>query len=169
MTGGDTVSNEEELFATDGTAAGMVCPTPPDTWGQYPFYPWEAWVPFNNALYYKAAYAYFADYQLCRYTETKPTGIVTNKEIPGAFVLFQNYPNPFNPSTTISYSIAKAGEVKLNVYDIIGNKVASVVDENKPAGSYTVQFNAVALPSGIYFYRLESQGYSDTKKFILLK
>jgi hypothetical protein len=168
MTAGDTVSGNEELFATDGTAAGTVCPTPPAL-GQYAFQTWEAWVPFNNALYFRAAYGYFADLQLCRYTETKPTGIVNNKEIPGAFALFQNYPNPFNPSTTISYSIAKAGEVKLNVYDIIGNKIASVVNENKPAGSYSVQFNAAALPSGIYFYRLESQGYSDTKKFILLK
>jgi ELWxxDGT repeat protein len=168
MTAGDTVSGNEELFATDGTAAGTVCPTPPAL-GQYAFQTWEAWVPFNNALYFRAAYGYFADLQLCRYTETKPTGIVNNKEIPGAFALFQNYPNPFNPSTTISYSIAKAGEVKLNVYDIIGNKVASVVNENKPAGSYSVQFNAAALPSGIYFYRLESESYFNTKKFILLK
>jgi hypothetical protein len=97
------------------------------------------------------------------------TGINDQNLTAKTFSLRQNYPNPFNPSTTISYSIAKAGEVKLNVYDIIGNKVASVVNENKPAGSYSIQFNAAALPSGIYLYRLESQGYSDTKKFILLK
>jgi len=147
----------------------LVCPTPPSTWGQYPFYPWEAWVPFNNALYYRAAYAYFADYQLCRYTESNPLGIITDKEIPKVFVLSQNYPNPFNPSTTINYSIAKVGHIKLNIYDILGNKVASVVDENKQPGNYSVLFNASTLPSGIYFYRLESEGYSDTKKFIFMK
>src|ERR1035437_3782394 len=115
MTGWDTVSNYEELFASDGTAAGTVCPTPPSM-GDSPFYPWEAWVPFNNALYFKAAYGYFADYQLCRYTETKPSGIVTNNESPKAFVLYQNHPNPFNPTTTINYSLAKGGNVKITVY-----------------------------------------------------
>ena len=113
FTGGDTISNEEELFATDGTAAGTVCPTPPDTWGQYPFYPWEAWVPFNGALYYKAAYTYFADYQLCRYTEN-PSGI--EQQTSGNLSV---YPNPTNgrfnvvlPKTT--------GNAIIEVYNIIG-------------------------------------------------
>ena len=168
MTGWDTVSNFTELFASDGTAAGTVCPTPPSM-GDSPFYPWEAWVPFNNALYFKAAYGYFADYQLCRYTETKPSGIVTNNESPKALLLYQNYPNPFNPTTTINYSIVKEGMVSIVVYNAIGSKVATIVNEYKPAGSYTVQFNGNNLASGIYLYRLESANYSTAKKFILLK
>jgi ELWxxDGT repeat protein len=168
MTGWDTVSNYLELFASDGTAAGTVCPTPPSM-GDSPFYPWEAWVPFNNALYFKAAYGYFADYQLCRYTETKPSGIVTNNESPKVFVLYQNYPNPFNPTTTINYSLAKDGHVKLTVYNAIGSKAATIVNEYKPAGNYSVQFNGSNLASGIYLYRLESGNYSTAKKFILLK
>jgi hypothetical protein len=89
--------------------------------------------------------------------------------IPAMFSLGQNYPNPFNPSTKINYSLPKAGNVKLTVYNAVGSKVTTIVDENKPAGSYSVQFNGNNLPSGIYFYRLESDNYTAAKKFILLK
>jgi len=88
---------------------------------------------------------------------------------PNAFSLEQNYPNPFNPSTTINYSIPKAGIVKLSVYDITGSKVASLVDENKPAGSYSIHFNGSNLASGIYMYRMESGAYTASRKFILIK
>jgi hypothetical protein len=169
MTGGDTLSGEEELFASDGTAAGTVCPTPPSTWGQYPFYPWEAWVPFNNALYYKGAYAYFADYQLCRYTETQPLGIVTDKEFPKAFVLFQNYPNPFNPSTSISFTLSSKSFVSLKVFDALGREVSVLLSEELPAGTYARQWNGSNLPSGVYFYRLQADKFTETKKLILLK
>jgi hypothetical protein len=81
----------------------------------------------------------------------------------------QNYPNPFNPSTTISYSIAKEGNVKLTIFNVIGSKVATIVNEYKPAGNYSVQFNGSNLASGIYLYRLESGNYSSAKKFILMK
>ncbi len=74
MTGYDSISKAAELFASHGTAAGIVCPKPSSN-GVDVFYPWEAWVPFNNAIYYKAAYGYFADYQLCRYTEKHSSGI----------------------------------------------------------------------------------------------
>jgi hypothetical protein len=86
-----------------------------------------------------------------------------------SFSLSQNYPNPWNPSTTINYSIAKAGSVRLTVFNAIGGKVAVLINEYKPAGNYSVQFNADTIPSGVYFYRLESGGYSDVKKLILLK
>jgi hypothetical protein len=88
---------------------------------------------------------------------------------PSAFALNQNYPNPFNPSTTINYSIAKEGNVKLTVYNTIGSKVTTIVNEYKPAGNYSVQFNGSSLASGIYFYRLESGNYSAAKNFIILK
>jgi len=87
MTAGDTLSGNVELFASDGTAAGTICPTPPSN-GQDAFYPWEAWVPFSNCLYYKAAYGYFADYQLCRYSEI-PFGITQQ-----AYGILSAYPNP---------------------------------------------------------------------------
>jgi hypothetical protein len=88
---------------------------------------------------------------------------------PKEFALFQNYPNPFNPSTTIKYSLPKAGNVKLTIYNAIGSRVATVVDEYKTAGNYSVQFNGSNLASGIYLYRLESGNFSAVKKFILLK
>jgi photosystem II stability/assembly factor-like uncharacterized protein len=94
-------------------------------------------------------------------------------ELPKQFSLFQNYPNPFNPSTTINYSLPHSGIVKLTVYNAIGSKVATLVNEYKPAGNYSVHFNASSaaggLASGIYFYRLESGTYTAAKKLILIK
>jgi photosystem II stability/assembly factor-like uncharacterized protein len=90
-------------------------------------------------------------------------------EIPRKYSLSQNYPNPFNPSTKINYSLPKAGNVKLTIYNSIGRKVATVVDEYNPAGNYSVQFNGSNLASGIYLYRLESENFSVAKKFILMK
>jgi hypothetical protein len=95
---------------------------------------------------------------------------VTNiSETPVEYVLDQNYPNPFNPTTTINYSIKSTGLVTLKVYDLLGSKVASLVNEVKEAGSYSVNFNASELPSGIYFYTLTSGNFNSTKKLILLK
>jgi hypothetical protein len=85
------------------------------------------------------------------------------------FSLGQNYPNPFNPSTTINYSLPISGNVKLTIYNSIGSKVATLVNEYKPAGTYSVNFNASNLASGIYLYRLESGTYSAAKKLILIK
>jgi len=85
------------------------------------------------------------------------------------FTLNQNYPNPFNPLTKISFQIQEYGFVKLIVYDVLGNEVGSIVNENRPAGSYEEDFNASNLPSGIYMYTLTVGNYSDSKKMILLK
>lgn len=85
------------------------------------------------------------------------------------FKLSQNYPNPFNPATTIAYSIKSAGLVTLKVYDMLGTDVASLVNERQEAGSYSVEFNAADLPSGMYVYRLTSGNFVETKKLILLK
>ncbi|NWG28709.1 MAG: T9SS type A sorting domain-containing protein [Ignavibacteriaceae bacterium] len=85
------------------------------------------------------------------------------------YSLSQNYPNPFNPTTTIDYSIKLAGDVTLKVYDILGTEVASLVNEVKEPGNYSVEFNAANLPSGIYVYRLTTGNFVDTKKLILLK
>jgi photosystem II stability/assembly factor-like uncharacterized protein len=83
--------------------------------------------------------------------------------------LSQNYPNPFNPNTKISYSITKDGLVTLKVYDILGNEVAILVNEEKPAGIFEVEFDGTGFTSGIYFYRLKAGDYLETKKMILLK
>ncbi len=85
------------------------------------------------------------------------------------FELNQNYPNPFNPNTTIKYSIPKAGTVSLKVFNVLGKEVAELVNEIKSAGSYSVNFNAVNLPSGVYFYCLKAGGFSETRKLLLLK
>jgi len=88
---------------------------------------------------------------------------------PLTFGLDQNYPNPFNPVTTISYSIPVEGLVTLKVYNTLGEEVAKLVEELKQAGNYTVKFNATSLISGTYFYRLQTENYTETKKMILLK
>ena len=90
-------------------------------------------------------------------------------KLPSEFNLSQNYPNPFNPSTTINYSIAKEGHVKLTIYNMLGGKVATLVNENKTVGSYSIQFNASKLASGIYLYKLESGNFTAEKKLILMK
>ena len=85
-----------------------------------------------------------------------PSGIETgNSEIPDDYNLSQNYPNPFNPSTIITYQLPESGFVSLKVFDVLGNEVAKLVDENKQSGSYEVVFNASNLPSGVYFYTLK--------------
>ena len=83
--------------------------------------------------------------------------------------LFQNYPNPFNPATIISYSIPETDLVTLKVYDVLGNEVATLVSENKPVGSYEIEFDGSELTSGVYFYRLQAGSFIETKKMILMK
>ncbi len=88
---------------------------------------------------------------------------------PDSYKLTQNFPNPFNPRTSIRYSIPKRSNVTLKVYDILGNEVAALVNEEKDRGVYTVSFNAAALASGIYFYTLRADGFVQTKKMLFLK
>jgi hypothetical protein len=86
-----------------------------------------------------------------------------------SYRLEQNYPNPFNPSTVISFAIAKEEFVKLKVYDVTGKEVATLLIEKLSMGSHSVSFNAAALTSGVYFYRLETEGFTDFKKMLLVK
>ncbi|MCW9066264.1 MAG: T9SS type A sorting domain-containing protein [Ignavibacteriaceae bacterium] len=88
---------------------------------------------------------------------------------PAQFMLYDNYPNPFNPSTTIRYSIPEASFTTLIVYDALGNKVSSLVNETKSAGTFEVTFDATKLSSGIYYYTLQSGSITETKKMILTK
>ncbi|MCW8812430.1 MAG: T9SS type A sorting domain-containing protein, partial [Chlorobium sp.] len=96
---------------------------------------------------------------------------------PVDYLLEQNYPNPFNPSTKIKYtvpiviaSVAKQSQlINLKVYDILGREVAVLVNEQKPAGTYEVEFDGKGLPSGIYFYQLRAGNFVETKKMVLMK
>jgi hypothetical protein len=93
----------------------------------------------------------------------------SNTQIPETYKLSQNYPNPFNPSTQISFSLPKSGDVKLMVYDILGKEVEAVVNEFRTAGNYTVDFNATNLSSGVYFYTLRVNDFTETRKMLLVK
>jgi hypothetical protein len=117
------------------------------------------------------------------FNEEGVTSVGVGDELHNNFTLSQNYPNPFNPTTTIKFKIpqsplpggdGRGGLVTLKVYDVLGNEIATLVNEEKPAGSYEVEFNSHSgsvrnLPSGIYFYRLTVGRFADTKKLILLK
>ena len=125
--------------------------------------PWEFLLIWN----------FFKNYKL-----SLPTTVTDYSQNPIEFALFQNYPNPFNPTTKISYAIpllggARGGLVTLKVYDVLGNEIATLVDEYKPAGSYEVDFDALSgirnLASGIYLYRLKAGNFVQTKKMIILR
>ncbi|MBE0570791.1 MAG: T9SS type A sorting domain-containing protein [Ignavibacteriaceae bacterium] len=104
-------------------------------------------------------------------------GVEDEETFPTEFVLEQNYPNPFNPSTTFRYSIPTLTKVVIKVYDILGNEIARLMDEEKTVGTYELTWNAEGLPSGVYFYQLKAvdpstgsgQVYVETKKMLLLK
>jgi hypothetical protein len=97
------------------------------------------------------------------------TSIMAEVSTPLEFSLEQNYPNPFNPSTIITYAVSNTQFVTLKVYDILGNEIVSLVNEEKPAGVYSVTFNALNIASGIYFYRLQAGDFSITKKMTLIR
>ncbi|MBC8044685.1 MAG: T9SS type A sorting domain-containing protein [Rhizobacter sp.] len=99
---------------------------------------------------------------------TQPSFLVA-EQMPEQHNLTQNYPNPFNPSTTISYQVPTNEVVKLKVYDVFGREVATLVNESKPAGFYSVVFDASKLSSGTYFYRLTAGNYTQTKRMLLVK
>jgi len=90
-------------------------------------------------------------------------------QLPKAYELFQNFPNPFNPTTTIKFALPRADHVKIVVYNILGKKVATLVDANKPAGYHVVTFDGSRLASGIYFYQMQTKHFVRVKKFILLR
>jgi photosystem II stability/assembly factor-like uncharacterized protein len=93
----------------------------------------------------------------------------SNSEIPERFSLSQNYPNPFNPSTKIQFDVPKSSYVKLAVYDMLGREVSSLVNQQLQAGTYEYEFNAATLNSGIYFYKISTDNFSEIKKMILIK
>lgn len=97
------------------------------------------------------------------------TGVETDQQIPESFELAQNYPNPFNPSSTIKFKLPSSGKATLIVYNILGQAVQTLVDGFLNRGTYAVQFNGAGLASGVYFYRLQTDNFTQTKKMVLLK
>ena len=95
----------------------------------------------------------------------KPLG----NSVPAKYNLSQNYPNPFNPSTNIKFDVPRDVNVKLVIYDIVGNEQATLIDKEIRAGSYSVDWDASSYPSGVYFYKLTAPGFTATKKMILIK
>jgi len=107
-------------------------------------------------------------------TSTTPYDFYTSVDeetptVPASYNLGQNYPNPFNPSTTIEYSLSAASKVKLTIYNALGHEVATLVNGKVAAGSHTVTWNAANVPSGLYFYKLEAENFSQTRKMVLMK
>jgi hypothetical protein len=94
---------------------------------------------------------------------------INDYSLPTKYILKQNYPNPFNPTTKIRYQIPELSFVTIKVYDVLGNEIAILVNEEKSIGNYELEFNAVNLSSGVYFYQLKAGDYLETKKMLLLK
>jgi hypothetical protein len=107
---------------------------------------------------------FFKNYEL-----SEPTSVNDDIKIPSTFTLFQNYPNPFNPCTKISWQSPASNRQTIKVYDVLGNEVAVLVNEIKPAGYYEVEFDGSKLTSGVYFYQLKVGNFVEMKKMILLR
>jgi len=103
------------------------------------------------------------------YRFTVPNSVRVGGGLTTEFGLYQNYPNPFNPSTTIRYELPHASRASLKVYNTLGQEVATLVNETRPAGVFTVQFDGGSLSSGLYFYRMRAGEYVQTKKLVVLK
>jgi len=103
-------------------------------------------------------------------TGGNPIGIrQISKIVPKDYVLFQNYPNPFNPKTIIKYQLGITGKVKLVIYDLLGKEITKLVNEKQTAGNYQIEWDGSKYASGVYFYKLETESFSTTKKMVLLK
>ncbi len=104
------------------------------------------------------------------YRMDSPIGIhQISSEVPNAFSLSQNYPNPFNPMTKIKFNVSKASNVNITVFDVLGRHITTLVNEKLNAGEYETEWDAINMPGGIYFYRLETDDFTETKKMILVK
>ena len=90
-------------------------------------------------------------------------------DLPQVFALLQNHPNPFNPATEIGFSIPRASDLTLEIFNALGQKVVTLVDEKRETGSYRVTWDGTGFPSGIYFYRLATMGFIETRKMMLMK
>lgn len=97
------------------------------------------------------------------------TSVNPDEQLLNSFVLSQNYPNPFNPSTIISYQLAAGSNVEVKIFDVLGNEIGTLVSEFKTAGRYEIEFNAAGLTSGVYFYKIITDSFIETKKMVLIR
>ncbi len=133
----------------------------------------ETWVFDDGYLEFygqteKQDHFYFTAYQI-EVFYSAITDVTSEKNLISDFTLSQNYPNPFNPTTSIEYSVPSNEYVSLKVYDLLGNEVAILVNEEKSSGNYKINFNAEYLSSGVYFYKLSVGNFVETKKLLLMK
>ena len=126
---------------------------------------------FNNTIRFSATGSDFGNLDEITIVPRSITAVelTNNKNLPSSYQLYQNYPNPFNPVTKIKYDIPKSGFVTIKVFNLLGQEVALLVNQEQRAGKYSIEFNAAGFVSGIYFYRIQAGNYSLTKKMILLK
>ncbi len=134
------------------------------------------WIPVSEGSLNDTLWIFHSAENLPNPYGLKITGSATISSVPGEenispdkFYLSQNYPNPFNPSTTIAYSIPRAGNVSVKVYDVLGNEISTLVNKEQTGGTYKVDFDASKLTSGIYFYQLTSGSFQQIKKMLLIK
>jgi len=117
-----------------------------------------------------SGYIFIADVSSLQILRLITTGIDTDAELrPDSYILIQNYPNPFNSSTIIQYSLSDETYVTVNIYDLLGRNIETLVSQQQTAGSYQIAWNADHVPSGIYFYKIQTSDFSSTKKMILMK
>jgi Secretion system C-terminal sorting domain len=154
----------------------------PSTAGSFYKYTGSSWTPRNeglptmyfgiNSLLVANNYVFMGtqSYGLCRRIASEVIGIQNiSTEIPSAYSLSQNYPNPFNPSTVVRFSLPVVGLTTLKVYDMMGREVQTLVNERLQAGTYEATFDGSQLSSGMYFYRLQTNGFTETKRMNFIK
>ena len=139
-----------------------------ENWQGGTWVPWDATFSLldsaGNYYYWSPAWKVVPRYRHIT-TEVAQGG----SELPTQYALMQNYPNPFNPSTTIEYSLPERASVEIKVLDVLGREVMTLLNEENPAGAYTVRWNADGVASGVYFYRLQAGGFLQTRKLLLLR
>ena len=104
-----------------------------------------------------------------QFTTEPVSSVETGSEIPDDFRLGQNYPNPFNPTTNIAFDLPKSEFVSLKVYTLLGTEVVTLIFENMPPGKHTIQFDAGTLSSGVFFYKLQTSSFVETRKMLLVR
>ncbi|MEA2078114.1 MAG: phosphodiester glycosidase family protein [Candidatus Marinimicrobia bacterium] len=166
--------NDNDGFITKTISSEAIIPG--DDGEYYPMYLKQIYIDLANGV--RSGTLYF-DRIRCTYPGWTSIDQDPNARIPTEFKLLQNYPNPFNPTTAISYSISAKtsmdrqlsafSQVDLSVFDLSGKKVATLVNDSFSVGNYTVHFDASVLPGGVYFYRLKTDNWTDTKKMLLIK
>jgi uncharacterized protein (TIGR02145 family) len=128
----------------------------------------ERYIAYNSAA--SSIYDWFKvmNYSI-RCIKDNPTGMEDESIIPDEFKLMQNFPNPFNPTTIIQFETTHNTFISLKVFNVLGNEIATLINEERPVGSYSCEWNAGGFPSGVYFYSLTTRDFRETKKMILMK